>query len=81
MCVYVNCIAACKSGKLIVSRYVAESITTDAGRFGRVGLCSVYKTSLACMCCVHYNCVSTCNAVLLSLGIVFIWQFEAGPSL
>ena len=29
------------SGELIVSRYVAESITTDAGRFGHVGLCQL----------------------------------------
>ena len=28
-------------GKLIVSRYVAELITTDAGRFGHVGLCQL----------------------------------------
>ena len=27
------------SGKVIVDRYVAESITTDAGHFGHVGLC------------------------------------------
>ena len=29
------------SGELIVSRYVAGSITTDAGRFGHVGLCQL----------------------------------------
>ena len=29
------------SGKLIMSRYVAESITTDARRFGHVGLCQL----------------------------------------
>ena len=29
------------SGKLIVSRYVAESITMIAGRFGHVGLCQL----------------------------------------
>ena len=28
-----------ESGKLIVSRYIAESITTDTGRFDYVGLC------------------------------------------
>ena len=28
-------------GELIVSRYVAESITTDAGCFGHVGLCQM----------------------------------------
>ena len=30
-----------KSGELIVSRYIAESITTDAGRFGHIGLCQL----------------------------------------
>ena len=30
------------SGELIVSRYVAETITTDAGRFGHVGLCQLH---------------------------------------
>ena len=30
-------------GELIVSRYVAESITTDAGCFGRVGLCQLIQ--------------------------------------
>ena len=29
------------SGKPIVSRYVVESITTDAGHFGCVGLCQL----------------------------------------
>ena len=38
------------SGELIVSRYVAESITTDAGRFGHVGLCQL-RTKL---CFVRY---------------------------
>ena len=28
-------------GKLIVSRYVAESITTDAGRFSHIGFCQL----------------------------------------
>ena len=35
------------SGELIVSRYVAESITTDAGHFGHVGLCQL-RTKLFC---------------------------------
>ena len=30
-----------EASKLIVSRYIAESITTDAGRFGHVGLCQL----------------------------------------
>ena len=29
-------------GELIVSRYVAESITTDAGCFGCIGLCQLH---------------------------------------
>ena len=28
-------------GELIVSRYIAELITSDAGRFGRVDLCQL----------------------------------------
>ena len=39
------------SGELIVSRYVAESITTDAGRFGHVGLCQL-RTNEFCTCCI-----------------------------
>ena len=35
-------------GELIVSRYIAESITTDAERFSHVGLCQV-RTKLFCM--------------------------------
>ena len=38
------------AGKLIVSRYVAESITTDAGRFGHVGLCQL-RTNLKTQQC------------------------------
>ena len=30
------------SGELIVSRYVAESITAYAGRFGRIGFCQLH---------------------------------------
>ena len=33
------------SGKPIVSRYVAESTTTDAGCFGHVGLCQLHTIS------------------------------------
>ena len=32
-------------GELIVSRYVAESITTDAGRFSRIGLGQLHNTT------------------------------------
>ena len=38
------------SGELIASRYVAESITTDAGRFGHVGLCQL-RTKLKILQC------------------------------
>ena len=40
------------SGKLIVSRYIAESITTDAERFGHVGLCRL-RTKLFCFVSAH----------------------------
>ena len=43
-CVYIYGL----SGELIVSRYVAESITTDAGCFGHVGLCQL-RTKQFCM--------------------------------
>ena len=29
-------------GELIVSRYIAESVTTDAGHFSHVGLCQLH---------------------------------------
>ena len=29
------------SGELIVSRYIPEVMTTDAGRFGHIGLCQL----------------------------------------
>ena len=35
-------------GKLIASRYVAESMTTDAGCFGHIGLCQLH-TKLLCI--------------------------------
>ena len=38
------------SGKLIESRYVAESITMIAGRFGHVGLCQL-RTKLKKLQC------------------------------
>ena len=38
------------SGKLIVSRYIAESITTDAGRFSHVDLCQL-RTKLKVQQC------------------------------
>ena len=50
------------SGELIVSRYVAESITTDAGRFGYVGLCQLPTKK---------NLLRACGQ---QLGFVFIHQ-------
>ena len=38
------------TGELIVSRYVAESITTDERRFGHVGLCQL-RTKLKIQQC------------------------------
>ena len=40
-CVLPDLIVYQVAGELIVSRYVATSITTDAGRFGHVGLCQL----------------------------------------
>ena len=39
------------SGELIVRSYVAESITTDAGHFGRVGLCQLRTKTQSCISC------------------------------
>ena len=50
------------SGKLIVSRYVAESITTDAGRFGHVGLCqlrTITKNTVLERLMAYHTCVRT----------------------
>ena len=38
-------------GKLIMSRYVAESITTDAGHFSHVGLINCVYTKLKILLC------------------------------
>ena len=38
------------SGKLIVSRYIAESITTDAGCFGHIDHCQL-RTKLKILQC------------------------------
>ena len=44
------------SRELIVSRYVAESITTDAGRFGHVGRCQLRtKLTLHFAICCDYT--------------------------
>ena len=36
--------------ELLVSRYVAESITTDAGHFGHVGLCQLHSKLKTLQC-------------------------------
>ena len=41
------------SGELIVSRYVAESITTDAGRFAHVGRQLAYITRVQSLNWIH----------------------------
>ena len=44
------------SGEVIMSRYVAEPITTDAGRFGHVGLCQL-RTKLKILQCALFSFV------------------------
>ena len=46
------------SGELIMSRYVAESITTDAGRFSHVGLSQLHKKHLAKAYMAKTSCIS-----------------------
>ena len=46
------------SDKLIVSRYVAESITTDAGHFGHVGLCQLCTKLKILQCELSHTAVS-----------------------
>ena len=38
--------------KLIVSRYVAELITTDAGCFGHIALCQLHTEQCTVLCAV-----------------------------
>ena len=49
-------------GELIVSRYIAESITTDAGCFGHVGLCQLcaklFCTQLTKAYVAETSCIS-----------------------
>ena len=42
------------TGELIMSRYVAESITTDAGRFSHVGLCHLHTKLKIQQCETNY---------------------------
>ena len=48
-------------GELIVNRYVAESITTDAGRFDPVGLCQL-----------HTNCTDIDNVAMSLYNIIVV---------
>ena len=43
-----KCTCVFVSGVMIVNRYLAELITTDAGRFGHVGLCQLHTKRPAC---------------------------------
>ena len=57
------------SGELIVSRYVAESITTDAGRFGHIGLCqlrTVLYTKYCIIIAMHEH--NTINMIEMTVG-------------
>ena len=63
-----------EASKLIVSRYIAESITTDAGRFSHVGrpLSTAYKTSTSFVrsgqraeICIKLQCTSMMGVQIL----------------
>ena len=56
------------SGKLIMSRYIAESITTDAGRFGRVGLCQLRTKLRIQQCETSYKAVVGSATYLLTIS-------------
>ena len=47
-------VSKCLSGELIVSKYVAESITMIAGRFGHEGLCQLRTELKKLQCEVGY---------------------------
>ena len=59
----IMCVTSIISGELIVSRYVAESITTDAGHFGHVGLCQL-RTKLYSSCSIISWCTVKRHACL-----------------
>ena len=52
------------SGELIVSRYVAESITMIAGRFGHVGLCQLRTKLMGKLCGLGLNCQIAKNCLM-----------------
>ena len=56
------------SGKLIVSRYIAESITTDAGRFSHVGLCQLRRKLKIQQCETSYKVVVGSAMYLLTIS-------------
>ena len=50
---------------LIVSRYVAESMTTDAGRFDNVGLCQLHTKQFCTQLTKAYVAKKSCISCLL----------------
>ena len=55
------------SGEMIVSRCVAESITTDAGRFGHIGLCQLRTKLKILQCETSYIAKQQIQCLLYSL--------------
>ena len=55
-------------GELIVSRYVAESITTDAGHFSHVGLCQLCTKLKIQQCKTSYKVVVGSATYLLMIS-------------
>ena len=92
VCVYVACVhsgtriamvlymSMVLRGNLIVSIYGAESITTDAGHFGRVDLCQLLtklfcaQLTNACTVCCHWFCY-------ISAHDQFTWYRQRGSEL
>ena len=59
------------SDELMVSRYVAESIAADAGRFGRVGLCQVHAT-FTCSWRQSCNTIGQCLLNIACLTLQYL---------
>ena len=53
---------SCYIGELIVSRYVADSITMIAGRFGHVGLCQLHTVYTYIHTVYQYNYTYVCTS-------------------
>ena len=49
------------SGELIVSKYVAESITMIAGRFGHEGLCQLHTEQFCTQLTKAFVAETSCN--------------------